>query len=228
MAFAYVQSAQNSGSSTTPNATLGAGATAGNLLVIGVQTALTTAPSVGSSGFTAGTTASGGSGTTQRASRLMYKVSTGGETLVTVAAGNAAWSCSLVEYSGVDNASPFNCDNAQIVAAGTVMATNTATKTGSPSEVLVVCWSGQRSTPTAWSSIQIPSGTAANSREQRFTTSAAHVLYDRTIASPGASFTGTATSDASAVGDANIIVFNPAAAPAAPIPDVVMAPARIP
>lgn len=222
MALAY---ASNSGSAASASAgtavsvSLGAAPTVGNLLVAIVgadkNTTLTGLPS----GWSSGTLAETGTGTSQRLIQAFWKISTGSDGTFSCTLGTSAnWSAGITEYSGVDGTTPLDVENAQTTASATTHTTPTVTPTASVAR-LIVFGTWDRSIGT-WSTQQVNSsatGVAERIDKQASSVSSLQ-MADLIVASTTGTYSASAVCTVAGVGAAAIAIFKAAAATKSPPP----------
>lgn len=126
----HVQSAANASHNTNPvTATLGAGATAGNLLVAFCAAdtgTITTAPA----GYTLIR-----SDTTTRTQAAYYRIATGGETTASCTTSSSFNGVQIHEFSGIDTANPLMAHN---TATGTSTSPSSGSVTTTETDALLV------------------------------------------------------------------------------------------
>lgn len=144
MAFGdTVQSAQGTGTSGEASATLGAGATAGNLIIFAIARSAVTAVTGdwgAISGFTAFPQSPGNTG--NMGSAAWWKIAAGGETTVTTASTDETgnWCAAVVEIEGPFAASPLDKsaeDESHISSTATSQSSGTTATTTQNDELAV-------------------------------------------------------------------------------------------
>lgn len=213
MAFTVVQ-AKGAATATdaSPTVTLDAAPTQGNLLVAWICCGNTQA-AISLAGWTGGTLQSTGSGGTQRAGRMFYKVAGAGESAtITGSLTSTSWVIQVVELSA-PAATPLLTGNSGITFTSTSTLTPTSGK-----EAMVVFGMMTRSTAGTWSGESITgTGTGvANLTEQLDTAASVNAgscLVTANISpTSGGTYTGNGTPSAGSVGVNAIMIFEAAAA----------------